>query len=49
MGQSGRLRIQERYELVSITRRYENLYETLCAGGGRSTAPVLPAPARAGL
>ena len=42
MGQSGRLRIQERYELVSITRRYEDLYETLCAGGGRSTAPVLP-------
>jgi len=42
MGQSGRLRIQERYELVSITRRFENLYETLCAGGWRSTAPVLP-------
>ena len=42
MGQSGRLRVQERYELASITRRYENVYETLCAGGGRSTAPVLP-------
>ena len=42
MGQSSRLHIQERYELVSITRRYEDLYETLCAGGGRSTAPVLP-------
>jgi len=42
MGQSGRLRIQERYELVSVTRRYENVYETLGAGGLRSTAPVLP-------
>jgi glycosyltransferase involved in cell wall biosynthesis len=42
MGQSGRLRIQERYELVSVTRRYEDLYEALGAGGGRSTAPVLP-------
>ena len=46
MGQSGRLRIQERYELASITRRYEDLYEALCAGGGRSTAPVLPGAAR---
>ena len=42
LGQAARLRVQERYELVSITRRYENVYETLCAGGGRSTAPVLP-------
>ena len=42
LGQAARLRVQERYELVGITRRYENVYETLCAGGGRSTAPVLP-------
>ena len=35
MGQSGRLRIQERYDLASITRRYEDLYEALGTGGGR--------------
>ena len=32
MGQAARLRIQERYGLAGITRRYEDLYETLCAG-----------------
>jgi glycosyltransferase involved in cell wall biosynthesis len=42
MGQSGRLRIQKYYELASITRRYEDLYEALGTGGGWSTAPVLP-------
>ena len=42
LGQAARLRIQERYDLASITRRYEDLYEALGTGGGRSTAPVLP-------
>ena len=39
MGQSGRLRIQERYELASIARRYENLYETVHAGSHTSGVP----------
>ena len=39
MGQSGRLRIQERYELASIARRYEDLYETLHAGSHTSDVP----------
>ena len=34
LGQAARLRVQERYGLAAITRRYEDLYETLCAGGG---------------
>ena len=52
MGQSGRLRIQERYELVSITRRYENLYETLLraahASGRPSSAGCRPRAGRRG-
>jgi len=39
MGQSGRLRIQERYELASIAQRYEDLYETLHAGSHTSGVP----------
>ena len=39
MGQLGRLRIQERYEMVSITRRYEDLYEALRAGSRTSGVP----------
>ena len=39
LGQSGRLRVQERYELASITRRYEDLYETLHAGSHTSGVP----------
>ena len=46
LGQAARLRVQERYGLAAITRRYEDLYETLCAGGLRSTARSSPAPAR---
>jgi len=39
LGQAARLRVQERYELASIARRYEDLYEILHAGSHTSGVP----------
>ena len=39
LGQAARLRIQDRYGLASIARRYEDLYETLHAGSHTSGVP----------